>query len=133
MGQVDFLGQGWAFPVGADARGRVALAADEDDIRQAILIILVTEPGERVMRPQFGAGLRQFVFEPINTATLALLQHRVEQALVTWEPRIDSVTVQIDATLASTGRLDITIGYRIRASNTLCNLVYPFFLQEGAP
>lgn len=125
-----FLGRGLAFPVAVDAEGGVAMAAHEEDIRQAIRIILDTDPGERVMRPDFGAGLRALVFEPINTHTLALARHSVEQALVLWEPRIDSISVQVSAQ-ARQGRIQIEVRYRVRSTNTFYNLVYPFFLQEG--
>lgn len=126
-----FLGRGLAFPVAVDpATGELAMAQYEEDIRQAIRIILDTDPGERVMRPDFGAGLRALVFEPINTHTLALARHRVEQALVLWEPRIDSLAVQVTAQ-ARRGRIDIELRYRVRTTNTYYNLVYPFFLQEG--
>lgn len=125
-----FLGRGWAFPVAVDAHGAIATAEYEEDIRQAILIILDTDPGERVMRPDFGAGLQALVFEPINTHTLALARHRVEQALILWEPRIDNVTVKVDAQ-PSLGRMNIDIRYRVRTTNTFYNLVYPFYLQEG--
>lgn len=125
-----FLGRGWAFPVQPDGAGDVALAVYEEDIRQAILIILGTVPGERVMRPDFGAGLQALVFEPINTTTIALARHRVEEALITWEPRIDTVTVQVMADPPH-GRLMIDIRYRVRTTNTFYNLVYPFYLQEG--
>jgi phage baseplate assembly protein W len=125
-----FLGRGLAFPVAVDAAGAVALAEYEEDIRQAILIILETDPGERVMRPDFGAGLNALVFEPINTHTMALARHRVEQALIVWEPRIDTVVVTVTAQ-PRLGRLDIAIRYRVRTTNTFYNLVYPFYLQEG--
>lgn len=126
-----FLGRGLAFPVRADpATGAIAMAAYEEDIRQAIRIILDTDPGERVMRPDFGAGLRALVFEPINTHTLALARHRVERALVLWEPRIDSVAVTVSAQPRQ-GLIAIEIRYRVRTTNTFYNLVYPFFLQEG--
>jgi hypothetical protein len=125
-----FLGKGWAFPVAPDGTGEAALAAYDEDVRQAVLIILGTSPGERVMRPDFGAGLRDLVFSPINTTTMALAQHRVEQALVEWEPRIDKVTVRVTAE-APLGRLWIDINYRVRATNTFYNMVYPFYLQEG--
>ena len=126
-----FLGIGWAFPVRPDATGDVDVAIYEEDIRQAVLLILRTERGERVMRPDFGAGLRRFVFEPVNTTTMALVRHQVEQALVEWEPRIDveDVNVTADAVLANT--INIAIRYRVRATNTFYNLVFPFFLQEG--
>ena len=125
-----FLGRGWAFPVAVDAPGAIAMAEYEEDIREAILIILGTNPGERVMRPDFGAGLRALAFEPINTATMALAKHRVEQALVLWEPRIDSIDVKVSAQPAR-GLLEIDVRYRVRRTNTFYNLVYPFYLQEG--
>jgi phage baseplate assembly protein W len=126
----EFLGTGWAFPIAVAPGGAISLSADEEDIRQAISIILGTTPGERVMRPDFGAGLQALVFEPINQTTMALAKHHVEQALVRWEPRIDSVTVSVDAE-PRLGRLLIDIRYRVRATNVFYNLVYPFYLLEG--
>lgn len=126
----DFLGSGWSFPIRIDKQGEIALVSREEDIRQAILVILGTSPGERVMRPDFGAGLKALVFEPINTATKALVKHRVEEALLLWEPRIDSVEITM-ADERSLGRLLIDIHYRVRATNTFFNLVYPFYLLEG--
>jgi uncharacterized protein len=125
-----FLGRGWNFPLRADAGGESAMVEAEEDIRQSIRIILGTNHGERVMRPSFGADLQRLVFEPINTATLALARHRVEQALITWEPRIDSITVNVSAE-PELGRLLIDVSYRMRATNTFYNLVYPFYLLEG--
>jgi phage baseplate assembly protein W len=125
-----FLGRGFAFPPGIDAGGTVQLAAYEEDVRRALRIILDTEPGERVMRPDFGAGLRAITFEPLNANTLALARHRVEQALVLWEPRIDQVIVTATAD-RTRALLTLEIRYRIRATNTFYNLVYPFYLQEG--
>jgi phage baseplate assembly protein W len=124
-----FLGRGFAFPPGT-TDGAVRLSEYEEDVRQAIRIILDTEPGERVMRPDFGAGLRALAFEPLNTNTLALARHRVERALVVWEPRIDQVTVSASADPAR-AMLTLDIAYRIRTTNTFYNLVYPFYLQEG--
>src|SRR5215470_12337620 len=91
-----FLGTGWAFPCEADPSGDEAVVSLEEDVRQAVRIILGTAQGERVMRPDFGAGLRALVFEPINTTTVALARHRVEEALVNWEPRIDSIKVDVN-------------------------------------
>src|SRR4030095_6655413 len=125
-----FLGRGWAFPPNLDTTGEMATAIYEEDIRQAIRIILGTTPGERVMRPDFGAGLNALVFEPINTTTMALARHRVEQALITWEPRIDSITVTVTPDPPH-GRLDIDIRYRVRSTNTFYNLVYPFYVREA--
>lgn len=125
-----FLGRGWSFPLRAAADGEIAMAEAEEDIRQSIRIILGTNHGERVMRPGFGAGLQRLVFEPMNTATLALAKHRVEEALITWEPRIDSITVKVSAE-PDLGRLLIDVTYRMRSTNTFYNLVYPFYLLEG--
>ncbi|HTB17798.1 MAG TPA: GPW/gp25 family protein [Bryobacteraceae bacterium] len=127
-----FLGKGWSFPVRLDpGTGDIAIAAYEEDIRQAILIILRTALGERVMRPDFGAGLETLVFEAVNTTTMALTKHRVEQGLVTWEPRIDVNDVQVTTDPPMRNTLRIAIGYTVRATNTFYNLVFPFYLQEG--
>ncbi|MEO8338192.1 MAG: GPW/gp25 family protein [Nitrospirota bacterium] len=129
-----FLGVGWAFPVCPEPpSGEIPLAVYEEDIRQAIVLILETNLGERVMRPDFGSGLRELVFEPLNTTTMALVQHRVEQALIIWEPRIRVQEVRVKAEGASRNTLLVTISYEVRASNTFYNMVYPFYLQEGRP
>jgi phage baseplate assembly protein W len=125
-----FLGVGWSYPVRADPGSDVSMSAYDADVREAVLIILGTSPGERLMRPDFGAGLNALVFEPMNTTTLALARHHVEEALVLWEPRIDGVVVDVAAD-ASLGRLRIDISYHVRATNTFYNLVYPFYLTEA--
>ncbi len=129
-----FLGVGWSAPLSLDGKGEIALAAYEDEIRQSILIILGTTPGERVMRPDFGAGLRNLVFAPMNTATIALAQDTVERALTEWEPRIN--VQEVDVTIAQNqpqlGQLLINISYVVIATNNSYNLVYPFYLTEGS-
>lgn len=125
------LGRGWATPAGVDGVGEARLESGAEKVRQSILLILRTGHGERTMRPDFGAGLDDFLFEPLSTTTAALVRHRVETALVEWEPRIDVVEVLVDVADRRRGRLDVTIGYRIRTTNTFYNLVYPFFLHEG--
>ena len=125
-----FLGRGWAHPVCVDG-GHIATAAYDEDVRQAILIILGTDPGERVMRPDFGAGLRAFVFEPMTPTTLEALRQRVQEALVDWEPRIDVERVAVTA-VPLEGKALIDVAYRVRATNAHHNLVYPFYLEEGS-
>lgn len=143
-----FLGVGWSFPVCLEVEGRIDTVAFEEDIDQAIKIILSTNRGERVMRPDFGAGLNAFVFEPVSVTTMELVRTRVEEALIDWEPRIDVEQVKVSAARVAAGRLVpvdefapvaaggnallIDITYRVRASNSIHNLVYPFYLQEGA-
>jgi hypothetical protein len=126
-----FLGVGWAFPVALDGRGSVSLAVHEEDIRQSIRIILGTNMGERLMRPDFGSGIRAFVFESISTTTLTLLRTRVEDALITWEPRINVERVEVALPGRLRNQVNISIDYRVRATNTFYNLVYPFYLEEG--
>jgi phage baseplate assembly protein W len=130
--QKAFLGVGWSFPVCVEADGRTATAIYEEDIQQAIRIILGTDRGERVMRPDFGAGLNDFVFEPINQTTLQTVMTRVKESLIKWEPRIDVLQVTVNTDPAENNKLLIEVNYRVRATNALQNLVYPFYLQEGA-
>jgi phage baseplate assembly protein W len=126
-----FLGAGWNFPLAATG-GQAEMVQYEEDVRQAILIILLTNNGERMMRPTFGAGLNSFLFEPVNPTTMASLQTRVHDALIDWEPRIDVMAVSVAPSpkLLSTVLIDIT--YRVRATNSVGNLVYPFYLGEGS-
>jgi len=127
-----FLGIGWAFAVCLDKSGTISTVAYEEDIRQAIRIILGTNQGERVMRPDFGAGLNTLVFEPVSPTTMQLVKKKVEDALVDWEPRIDLLQVNVGGDSSEFNKLLIDVEYRVRATNTLANLVYPFYLQEGA-
>ena len=127
-----FLGVGWNSPVQLAADGTIAEAVFETDISQSILIILLTSPGERVMRPDFGAGLNDFVFEPANVATMSKIQARVTSALTAWEPRIIVVDVTVTAQPNTPNCLLISMTYQVRATNTRLNLVYPFYLQEGS-
>ena len=127
-----FLGVGWAFPVEIAPDGAIQEVAYDDDIQQAIRIILGTNPGERVMRPDFGAGLNTFVFEPVNATTMAKMQERVQEALVAWEPRVDVLSVEVSGDTQEGNKLLIDVTYRVRATNTRANLVYPFYLDEGS-
>jgi phage baseplate assembly protein W len=127
------LGRGWSAPYGLDPLGEAAMVEGGEDVRQAIRTILATSRGERQMRPEFGAGLDELLFAPVSTTTFALVRHRVEQALVAWEPRIDVLAVRVSAPGPVRNRLEIGIDYTLRATNVFYNLVYPFYLQEGQP
>jgi phage baseplate assembly protein W len=126
-----FLGVGWAFPMKAEPTGKIETARYEEDIRQAIIIIIGTGHGERLMRPDFGAGLKQMVFEPVNTTTIALVKNTVERALITWETRIDVLEVSVSTDTPERNRIDIEVTYRVRATNAVQNMVYPFYILEG--
>ena len=126
----EFLGAGVAFPIRLDA-GRIAMNSYEDHVRQSIRLILQTAKGERVMRPDFGCGIYDFVFAPINTATIAMIQSSIREALTAWEPRVELTKVDISTDDADEGKLLISIDYRVRSTNNEFNLVYPFYLTGG--
>jgi phage baseplate assembly protein W len=124
----DILGTGLAFPLGVDRRGGLALARDEDDVEQAISIILSTAPGERPMRPEFGCGVHDYVFDVVDAGTLGRMEEQIRTALSRWEPRIDVLDIDFEHDASADGPLAVTIGYRMRATNDVRNLVYPFYV-----
>ena len=127
----EFLGVGWAFPVGTGPDGDVALAKYEESVRQSIWIILGTSPGERVMRPDFGCGLHDLVFSIGGAQTAGTVAAEVRHALTVWEPRLDllDVTAAPDGLIGNT--LEIRVQYRVRATNNVFNLVYPYYLEQA--
>lgn len=128
----DFLGRGWAMPVAPDPRtGLVAVAEFEEDIRQSILIILGTAKGERCMRPDFGCGIHDLVFTVLDTTSLQRIRSEVTDALRQFEARIELLGVNVDGQVTAEGMLLVEVEYRVRATNQLGNLVFPFYFQEG--
>lgn len=128
-GSFRHLGRGWPFPPAPDPRtGRMPQVDGPDRVRQAIRIILETEPGERIMRPTFGCGLRRFLMKPNTTATRALIQRDVEAALSQWEPRIRLRSVSVepgdDPALVLIG-----IAYVDARTQRPDNFVHPFYLE----
>ena len=125
-----FLGTGWDFPLGANATGNIATSDAERNIEQSILLILGTAPGERVMRPDFGSRIHEYVFHPNNASTASLVAFHAREALVKWEPRIDDVTVQAYPDTGTENVLLVDISYRVIRTNDLNNMVYPFYLRR---
>jgi phage baseplate assembly protein W len=123
------LGVGWAFPV-RPKDGRLGWAKYEEDVEQAIEIILRTSPGERVM-VTFGAGLRSFLFAPNSAMTHRRVEESVRRALTDQEPRISVERVTAHADEALPNLMKIQIDYVVRRSNAFYNLVYPFYLNEA--
>lgn len=126
-----FLGRGWRFPVRLDGRGGLAYSEGERSIAEAIWIILGTPPRTRVMEPEFGCGIHDYVFAPNNPNTLALVTREVQSALTRWEPRIDVLDVRAVSHPEEPNLLEISVDYRVRANNAMHNLVYPFYINEG--
>lgn len=127
----EFLGVGWKFPIDLTGEGEIWLSRYEEDIRESIWIILSTAPGERVMRPDFGCGIHQFVFAPNDTRTAGLLQFNVEEALTRWEPRIELQEVLVYPDTSNPTLLMVSVDYRVKANDSRFNLVYPFYLERG--
>jgi phage baseplate assembly protein W len=128
----DLIGQGWPFPIKPDPNGKLGFLAGEDRIKQSIWIILSTAPGERLMLPDFGCGIQDLLFQPNTTALRGVVQQHVRDALVKWEPRINVLDVRVETPPEGRNYLLIRIDYQVLTNNSLYNLVYPFFLNEGA-
>ncbi|WP_194814240.1 GPW/gp25 family protein [Nocardia sp. XZ_19_385] len=124
----DIYGRGIAWPFRLGLAG-IAESAGTDRIEESIRVILGTQHGERVMRPRFGCNLSSLVFAPNNAATANLARFYVEDALSTWEPRIELTDIAVENDNQG-GRLVITISYRLRATKGLRTFVYPFALER---
>ncbi len=126
-----FLGRGVGFPIQLD-NGDIKPAEDEESIRQSIRIILGTAKGERVMRPDFGCGIYDLVFEMTTASTAGKISQAVREALLRFEPRIDVIDIQVTPKSDDEGeKIFISIDYQVRATNNAFNLVYPFYLERS--
>jgi phage baseplate assembly protein W len=123
-----FIGAGWSFPMRTDASGGIALSTREREIEEAIRLILATAKGERPMRPEFGCGVHDLVFSPVNEATAAEIGYEVRLSLERWEPRIEVLDVRVSQYSGDPGVLLIDIRYEIRDTNNPRNLVFPFYV-----
>lgn len=122
----DFIGNGWAFPAAISRNGAVRLVSGVEELDAAIRMILSTVPGERVMRPDFGCSMWEMLFAPLTGGTLGMIEQSVREALERWEPRIELQSVVADGEQA-TGTVHIAVAYRVRATNDIRNLVFPFY------
>jgi Bacteriophage baseplate protein W len=126
MGGEDFIGSGWAFPAAIARNGGVRLVGGVEELDAAIRMILGTVPGERVMRPDFGCAMWEMVFAPITAGTLGLIEQDVRRALGRWEPRIELESVEASGD-QSAGAVRIAVAYRVKSTNDVRNLVFPFY------
>ena len=127
----NFFGKGWKYPVEVARTGGIAMSEHEEAIRQSILIVLGTAPGERVMRPHFGCEIHELVYAPNNVNTAGLAAHYCIDALTKWEPRIDDVEAEAEPSTDDPNQLNLYIKYKVRATNNSRNLVYPFYLRRS--
>ena len=152
MTNQDFIGRGWRFPIKVNARGRLEWSDGPRRIQDAIWIIIKTALGERLMRPKFGAGVDDFVFQSNSDINRVELSAIIKNALLEWEPRIELEDVRVisgwqakdsrledldseqamkDRSTALDSQVVVTIEYRLRSTNEIFNVVFPFYLEEG--
>lgn len=128
----EFMGRGFSFPFRVDpSTKRIAMCSAEEDINEAIRIILRTNIGERVMLPEFGTSAGDFIFSDDRAESVTALEESVREALERWEPRIMNVEVEAENDEGSRNLLQVRISYTVRSTNNQFNMVYPFYMMEG--
>jgi phage baseplate assembly protein W len=128
-----FLGRGWKFPIQVDeTTGQIMMSDSEGDIAEAIRLIIGTNRGERVMRPDFGSNVHNFLFGLTDSTTLSLLESNVKDAIRNWEARVKDIEVEAVLDKAENGKLLINVKYVVRSTNNQYNLVFPFYIHEGS-
>ena len=129
-----FLGTGWGFPPEFQINGSVKRISAEEDIRESLYILLSTNPGERVMQPTYGCGLKAQIFEEINETAVTVMIDLVRRAILFFEPRVIVETITVESDNANdilNGLIKINISYIVRTTNNRHNIVYPFYFTEG--
>jgi len=130
--ETQFLGTGWGFPPSFDWRSKEAtLVSEVQDIEQSLRILLGTVPGERVMQPAYGCGIKRMVFETVNDSTVTEIKDIVAKAVLFFEVRITLHEIDIDWSDYANGVLRLKLDYTVRTTNTRTNMVYPLYLREG--
>lgn len=131
-GMPGFLGCGWKFPPEADPiTGRIRMSSCEEDIAEAVRIILFTGKGERAMRPDFGCSIRKYAFSDMSAIDLRSMEQEISDALIRYEPRITKLKVSVIRTQPRDGVIEIRVSYVVRTTNNPYNLVFPYYLNEG--
>ena len=128
-----FLGTGWSFPPEfVQKSGEVVMTSDEEDISASLKILLGTAFGERFFNPKYGLDMHEMLFEPMSTTTTTFLKDRVKTVILIYEPRINLLSLELDTSALTEGRVSIIIEYEVRATNSRFNLVYPFYIADGS-
>lgn len=125
-----FLGTGWSFPP-AFAQGEVLMSSDEADIHESLQILFGTIAGERELRPDYGLGMQELMFEPMSTTMRTFLKDRVQISILVYEPRIKVIDLQVGSPDPNDGKLLVSLEYEVRSTNSRFNLVFPFYDFDG--
>ena len=126
-----FLGTGWSFPPRFDRSGGVVMVSDEQDIEESLRILFGTQRGERVFQPKYGLDMHELLFDSMSTTMRTLLEERVKIGILIYEPRIEPLGIRVASPDASSGELHIELDYRVRATNSRYNLVFPFYRSDS--
>jgi len=133
MADKAFLGRGWAFPPEFNNNsGRVIMVSEDEDIEQSLKILLSTTPGERIMLPAYGCGLKSLVFENVTESTVTEIKDVVARAILFFEPRINLESIEIETTDEYEGFVKVLINYRVRETDSRRNMVYPFYFRDDS-
>jgi phage baseplate assembly protein W len=128
----DFLGTGWGYPPRFDREGGgVAMVTDEQDIEESLRILFGTQRGERLFHPKYGLDVNDLMFEAMSTTMRTLLEDRVKIGILIYEPRIEPLSVKVHSPEPAAGELHIELDYRVRATNSRYNLVFPFYRSDS--
>src|SRR6266550_3568834 len=128
-----FLGTGWSFPPEfLPETGEVLMTSDEEDIQSSLKILLGTAFGERFLNPKYGLEMHEMLFEPMSTTMTTFLKDRVKIAILIYEPRINLLSLELDTSTQTEGKVAIVIEYEVIATNSRFNLVYPFYIADGS-
>jgi phage baseplate assembly protein W len=128
-----FVGRGFSWPMEVDHTGSIRLTTSVEDIERSMRIILMTAPGERVMRPRFGCEIWDLVFEPVTQGLFGLIANAVFEALGQWEPRVEVDTVTPVEDPDDSSLVQVNVSYRMRDTNDPRNLVFPFYVIPHEP
>lgn len=126
------LGTGWSFPpTFTDQADGVVMTSNLEDIEASLHILLSTRLDERVMRLDYGCNLDRLLFEPLTTNLITQIKDMIYYAILRYEPRIKLDSVNLDSSRLLEGELLIELAYKVIATNSRYNYVYPFYLKEG--
>ena len=125
----EFLGRGLKFPILPDDSGHLTFCGADENVAQSLRILLLTRLGERVMRPSFGSEAPRLVFAPGSERYLRLLETSIRDAVRDWEPRVELDDVRAEVEPTDETRITVSIGYRVRPTNSKLNLVFPLYLD----
>jgi uncharacterized protein len=128
----NFLGRGWSFPPTFNRELKeVQMTEKVEDIEKSLTILLTTTMGERIMQPRYGCNMEDMLFESVDTATQTIIIDRIKTAILFFEPRIEATRVSLNIQNELEGEILIEIEYKIPATNSRYNFVFPFYKKEG--